>query len=155
MVSLRMSRIVFAAKDLSQKQLNDIAHEHTIICRQLFAGHVVGSRPMKRKKHLHRMIIRFIILIHIDTMKCNAEICWSIEQPSLFLSASFSVYCVLNSLVFYLFFFYSLQRVLNGCKSKFQANKLYHFFPIFFFLSVHLAFKILLIQVYTTALTVH
>ena len=40
----------------SQKQLNDIAHEHTIICRQLFAGHVVGSQPMKRKKHLHRMI---------------------------------------------------------------------------------------------------
>ena len=52
---LRMSRLVFAAK-----QLNDIAHEHTIICRQLFAGHVVGSRPMKRKKHLHRMIISFI-----------------------------------------------------------------------------------------------
>ena len=43
----------------SQKQLNDIAHEHTNICRQLFAGHVVGSRPMKRKKHLHRMIIIF------------------------------------------------------------------------------------------------
>ena len=41
----------------SQKQLNDIAHEQTIICRQLFAGHVVDSRPMKRKKHLHQMII--------------------------------------------------------------------------------------------------
>ena len=41
----------------SQKQLNDIAHEPTIICRQLFAGHVVGFRPMKRKKQLHRMII--------------------------------------------------------------------------------------------------
>ena len=42
----------------SQKQLNDIAHEHTIICKQLFtAGHEVDSRPMKRKKHLHRMII--------------------------------------------------------------------------------------------------
>ena len=40
----------------SQKKLNDIAHEHTIICRQLFAGHVVGSRPTKRKKNLHRMI---------------------------------------------------------------------------------------------------
>ena len=44
----------------SQKQLNDIAHEHTIICRQLFAGHVVGSQPMKRKKHLYGMIIIFI-----------------------------------------------------------------------------------------------
>ena len=44
----------------SQKQLNDIAHEHTIICRQLFASHVVGSRPVKKKKHLHRMIIWII-----------------------------------------------------------------------------------------------
>ena len=44
----------------SQKQLNNIAHEHTIICRQLFAGHVVGSRPMKRKKHLHWMIMPFV-----------------------------------------------------------------------------------------------
>ena len=44
----------------SQKQLNDIVHEHTIICRQLFAGQVVGSRPIKRKKHLHRMILPLI-----------------------------------------------------------------------------------------------
>ena len=35
----------------SQKQLNGFAHEHTIICRQLFAGHVVHFRPMKRKEH--------------------------------------------------------------------------------------------------------
>ena len=33
----------------SQTLLDDIAHEQTIICRQLFACHVVGSRPMKRK----------------------------------------------------------------------------------------------------------
>ena len=44
----------------SQKQLNDIAPEHTIICRQLFADHVVGSRLMKRKRHLHRMIIEYV-----------------------------------------------------------------------------------------------
>ena len=47
----------------SQKQLNDIVHEHTIIFRQLFSGHVVGSQPTKRKKHLHRMIIGFDKLI--------------------------------------------------------------------------------------------
>ena len=41
----------------SQTQLDGIAHEQTIICTQLFAGHVVGSRPMKRKKNLLRMII--------------------------------------------------------------------------------------------------
>ena len=41
----------------SQTQLDGIAHEQTVICRQLFAGHVVGSRPVKRKKNLLRMII--------------------------------------------------------------------------------------------------
>ena len=47
----------------SQTQLDGIAHEHTIICRPLFAGHVVGSRPMKRKKHLHPMIIKNVASI--------------------------------------------------------------------------------------------
>ena len=41
----------------SQTKLDDIAREQTIICRQLFAGHVVASRPMKKKKQLQRMII--------------------------------------------------------------------------------------------------
>ena len=41
----------------SQTQLDDIAHGQTIICRQLFAGHVVGFWPMKRKENLHWMII--------------------------------------------------------------------------------------------------
>ena len=46
----------------SQTQLDGIAHEQTIICRQLFAGHVVGSRPMKKKRNLLRMIIAIIII---------------------------------------------------------------------------------------------
>ena len=37
----------------SQTELADIAHEQTIICRQLFTGHLVDSRPMKRKKNLY------------------------------------------------------------------------------------------------------
>ena len=41
----------------NQTELDDIAHEQTIICSQLFAGPVVSSRPMKRKKDLHPMII--------------------------------------------------------------------------------------------------
>ena len=41
----------------SQTKLDDIAHEQTIICRQLFAGHVVGCRPMKSKKNSQQMII--------------------------------------------------------------------------------------------------
>ena len=46
----------------SQTLLDGIGHEQTIICRQLFAGHVVDFRPMKRKKNLLRMIIIFIFL---------------------------------------------------------------------------------------------
>ena len=42
----------------SQTKLDDIAHEKTIISRQLFAGHVEGCRAMKRKKYLHRMIMK-------------------------------------------------------------------------------------------------
>ena len=52
-----MSRILLAAKHLSQTQLDGIAHEQAIICKRLFAGHVMGSRPMKIKKNLLRMII--------------------------------------------------------------------------------------------------
>ena len=44
----------------SQTQMDGIAYEQTIIWRQLFAGHVAGFRPMKRKKNLLRMIIPFI-----------------------------------------------------------------------------------------------
>ena len=40
----------------SQTQLDDNAYGQTIICRQLFKGQVVGSLPMKRKKHSHRML---------------------------------------------------------------------------------------------------
>ena len=57
----------------SQTQLGGIAHEHTIICRQLFADHVVGSRPMKKKEKLasndndnnNNIIIIIIIVITI------------------------------------------------------------------------------------------
>ena len=40
-----------------EKSVVSFTYEQTIICRQLFAGHVVVSRPMKRKKNLQRMII--------------------------------------------------------------------------------------------------
>ena len=45
-----------------QTLLDGIAHEHTIIGRQLFAGHMVGSQPMKRKKKL----LRIIMIINFD-----------------------------------------------------------------------------------------
>ena len=49
----------------SQTQLDGIAHEQTIICRQLFAGHVVGFQPMKRKKNL----LRIMIILNISIFK--------------------------------------------------------------------------------------
>ena len=48
----------------SQTHLDDIAQEQTIICRQLFSGHLVGFRPMKRKKKLHQMIIQIFCLFY-------------------------------------------------------------------------------------------
>ena len=41
----------------SQTKLNNTAHEQTIICGHLLAGHMGGSWPMKEKKNLHWMII--------------------------------------------------------------------------------------------------
>ena len=59
----------------SHKSVNSIAHgqniicSRTLICRQLFAGHIVGSRPMKRKDKIHRMIISSIDIVDtLDTL---------------------------------------------------------------------------------------
>ena len=41
----------------SKTRLDGTTHEQTIIRRQLFASHVVDSRPIERKKKTHRMII--------------------------------------------------------------------------------------------------
>ena len=50
----------------SQEKLDDITREQTIICWQLFAGHVVCSRPMKRTKNVQRMITPFFDVFHYD-----------------------------------------------------------------------------------------
>ena len=41
---------------LSTAYEQNIICSKTLICRQLYAGHVMGSRPMKRKDKIHRMI---------------------------------------------------------------------------------------------------
>ena len=56
-VSFTHVQNIICSQTLSQTQLDGIAHEQTIICKQLFAGHVVGSRQMKRKKNLLWMIM--------------------------------------------------------------------------------------------------
>ena len=53
----------------SHKSVVSITHEQNIICnktlvyRQLFAGHVVSSQPMKRKENSYRMILIIIIIV--------------------------------------------------------------------------------------------
>ena len=56
-VQLRMSGILFTAKT----RLDGTTHEQTIICSQLFAGHVVGFRPLERKKKMHRRLSLLLI----------------------------------------------------------------------------------------------
>ena len=51
-----------------QPNTNDIVHEQLIICRQLFAGHVVSSWPTKGENNLHPMIILFIILSIVNKL---------------------------------------------------------------------------------------
>ena len=59
----------------SKSHLDSTTHEQTIICRQLFAGHVVGSRPMKRKKKMHRMITGFACYKYRQISACRWRDC--------------------------------------------------------------------------------
>ena len=43
--------------------MDDIVHEQTIICRQSFASHVVGSLPVKGIMIITIMIIIIIVII--------------------------------------------------------------------------------------------
>ena len=54
----------------SQTKLGNIAHEQTIIYRQLFAGHVVGFRPIKRKKNVQQLIIQCVMCM-LEVEKCR------------------------------------------------------------------------------------
>ena len=35
----------------------------TLICRKLFAGHMMSSQPIKRKEKIHEMIIILLLLL--------------------------------------------------------------------------------------------
>ena len=51
----------------SHESIVSITHEQniicnkTLVCRQLFVGHMLSSRPMKRKEKIHRMIMGFTV----------------------------------------------------------------------------------------------
>ena len=56
-----MSNLSLPAREtdppFSHKSGVSITHEQNIICRQLFVGHVVSARLMKRKEKIHQKII--------------------------------------------------------------------------------------------------
>ena len=59
----------------SKTHLDGTTHGHTIICRQLFADHVVGSRPMKRKtENTLNDISYFLVFLLITCFLQNALI---------------------------------------------------------------------------------
>ena len=47
----------------SKTRLDGTTHEQTIICRQLFAGHVMDSRPIEREEKKHGMMNLLIDLL--------------------------------------------------------------------------------------------
>jgi len=59
------------ALPFSHKSIVSITHEQniicntTLICRQLFAGHVVSSQSLKKKEKIHRMGLWQYYLFHI------------------------------------------------------------------------------------------
>ena len=56
-------QLLFTAIKTKLNTVGDIAHEQTIIYRELFAGHLVGSGPAKRRKMI--MIIFVVVIIII------------------------------------------------------------------------------------------
>ena len=54
----------------SQTKLGNIAHEQAIIYRQFFAGHVVCSWPIKRKKNLQQLIVQCVMcMLKVEKMQ--------------------------------------------------------------------------------------
>ena len=50
-----------AIYDISPESVGSITDEQTIICSQLFVGHLLGSGPTKRKGRMHRIINPYTI----------------------------------------------------------------------------------------------
>ena len=62
----------------SKTHIDGTTHEQTIICRQLFGGHVMGSRPMKRKEKMHRMIM---VVYHLP--KNSGNFGWDVNGKTV------------------------------------------------------------------------
>ena len=69
----------------SKTEFGGIAHED-IICRQIFAGHMVGFRSTNRKKELHRMILNFNSFIDNDILLFEFILHFSFDSDSILLA---------------------------------------------------------------------
>ena len=68
----------------------------TLICRQLFAGHVVSSWAMKRKEKIHPMIIIIIVIDlqqHVNATFCDSNNCERYAQKCAEWTLLASTYC--------------------------------------------------------------
>ena len=92
----------------SRTQLDDIAYEQIIVCWQLFAGHVLGSPPMKRKTNLHRIINNYYFQSFSDTCKSVTFLCSG--NHSTICSTSLSIKSLFQKFVHYSPAFSNLQR---------------------------------------------
>ena len=75
----------------SKTRLDGTTHEQTIICRQLFAGHVVDSRPIEREEKTHRMIIVYYLKYGFMTGDVHENLICS--QPFAFRNTEKVIYC--------------------------------------------------------------
>ena len=55
----------------------------TLICRQLFAGHTVGSRPMKGKGKIHQMKVTCPVELKIEEHERRSYIAHSCKRTEL------------------------------------------------------------------------
>ena len=85
----------------SQTQLDNIAHEQTIICGQLFAGHVVASRPMKWRKICIEWLVDLAGLFSVEVYFQLFDLLAILLHFQLFLKACSTVTINKNYIVFF------------------------------------------------------
>ena len=101
----------------SKTSLDGTTHEQTIICRQLFAGHVVGSRLKERKTKMHPMIIG-----NTDSNACCVS-----HIACTYTCVSFRANGAINRCIRDCFPF------LLGCRRQSQSRNGGHLFGVIFF----------------------
>ena len=104
------------------------SHERThSVCKELLAGHVVRSRPMKRKAKIHRMILDVVSNYPVDSNLCAGEHLskvWTSEGWSNMSNTRKSVSS-------------DIQTLKSGLKNEVQAEFFLTNFEVFWYLMKH------------------